>query len=199
MEYYSNLVASRIMAEAIVESFKIIKEPTSLLNMCCGDGIITTELFKIYNCGNMKKISLVDINFPPKEILQNNQIEFIQSNLFNDVPLYEYDCIYSSYPCFTEKEYYLLNQIKNTLYPKEAYCVPLGKTKFYFLQEIMSQGSIFLSKNGIMVLYCLNDDFVNYCKEYSKYYNLIFYDIIYKINPNKKALDQFVILQRGLQ
>lgn len=195
MQYYSNLPLSQSMAKVIRESFRIL-EPKSLLDMCCGAGTITTELFKIYNCGNIEKITLVDIKMPPKKILNNNQINFIQSDLFNNVPNYKYDVIYSLYPCFTEKEYNILNQIKDIYYPKEAYCVPSNKDKFYFLQQIMSEGSNYLANNGLMILYCLNEDFVSYCKQNACQYNLKFYDIFYEICLPKKHLEQFVILKK---
>lgn len=196
MQYYSNLPLSQTMAKVVLRSFDLTSEPKSLLDMCCGAGTITTELFKIYNCGNMQKISLVDINLPPQEILNDNKINFIQSNLFEKVPLYQYDRIYSLYPCFTEQEYNILNQIKNIYYPKEAFCVPEGEDKFYFLRNIMLEGSKYLSDNGLMILHCLNESFVNYCKNITLECDLEFYDINYELCLPKRGLEQFVILKK---
>lgn len=199
-EYYSNPTLSRLLAEAIVDTFKLFPQPTSLLDMGCGSGAVTKEIFKMYNCGNINKISLVDIKYPPEDILNNKKIEFIQSNFFENVPFYKYDRIYALCACFTEEEYYLLNQIKNIYYPKEAYCVPAGENKFYFLQNIMQQGCNYLSDNGVMILYCYNDDFINFCEQNAPLYNLIFKNIIYKMNFDNNQLEQFAILQkRGIK
>lgn len=199
LKIYSNNKLSTKMAE-ILEKYISDFNAKNILDMCCGNGII--GILGTQNC-DINKIDFVDVdnnacNIAKKNIqnLKNNQnINIYNSDVFDNVPIFKYDIIISLFPCFNEQEYLLLKKvlINNTLEPKTAF-IASKNNKFAFLEKFFSQCFNYLNKEkGIIILYCLNEEFLNWFKINTTTYN---YSILNIIKDNQNSC-YFVVIEEN--
>src|SRR5436853_7417534 len=99
----------------------------------------------------------IDINEKALEVAKKNtmnqqikNIEFVQSNLFNNVDKDEkFDIIISNPPYISEKEYKSLSSFTRKQ-PKEA--LVAQNNGYFFYQEIIRQVPIFLAKKFLIIM-----------------------------------------------
>ena len=129
----------------------------NILDMCTGSGAIAITLDKNLN-GNLDeksfKIFASDISSLALEVSKENNkrlntnVEFIESDLFNNIPLdYKFDIIVSNPPYIkTEVIKSLPEEVKN-----EPHLALDGKEDgLYFYREIIIKSKAYLNKNGMI-------------------------------------------------
>ncbi len=156
MNFYVNesVLIPRADTEVLVEEvIKLCKEENKkdILDMCTGSGAIAISIAK--NLENTN-ITAVDISkeaigvarINAKELLKENNIKFIKSNMFENVDK-KFDVIVSNPPYIKTKE---IDEYKLKYEPKLA--LDGGEDGLKFYKIIINEGYKHLKTNGIIVL-----------------------------------------------
>ncbi|MCI9365350.1 MAG: peptide chain release factor N(5)-glutamine methyltransferase [Clostridia bacterium] len=156
MNFYVNesVLIPRADTEVLVEEvIKICKEENKkeILDMCTGSGAIAISIAK--NLENTN-ITAVDISkeaigvarINAKELLKENNIKFIKSNMFENVDK-KFDVIVSNPPYIKTKE---IDEYKLKYEPRLA--LDGGEDGLKFYKIIINEGYKYLKTNGIIVL-----------------------------------------------
>ena len=156
MNFYVNesVLIPRADTEVLVEEvIKICKEENKkeILDMCTGSGAIAISIAK--NLENTN-ITAVDISkeaigvarINAKELLKENNIKFIKSNMFENV-YKKFDVIVSNPPYIKTKE---IDEYKLKYEPRLA--LDGGEDGLKFYKIIINEGYKYLKTNGIIVL-----------------------------------------------
>ncbi|MBR3628435.1 MAG: peptide chain release factor N(5)-glutamine methyltransferase [Elusimicrobia bacterium] len=190
-----NVLIPRQETELIVEhTNKLIKENNSktVLDLCTGSGAIAISLAH-YNTNI--SIAASDIS---KEALQiaednatinnvSNKIEFIESNMFDNIIDKKFDIIISNPPYVTEKEY---EGLEKELFfePKTAFVA--GKDGLYFYKIIANKVSQYLNPKGILLLELNANISLQIADLFSSF-------LFVKIIKDYSDLDRILIAQNG--
>ncbi len=153
----SNVLITRPETELIVEQAnKFIKENNSktVLDLCTGSGAIAVSV--AYYNDNISVIAS-DISKNALQVAKDNaatnkvsdKIEFIESNMFDNIIGKKFDIIISNPPYVTEKEY---EDLEKEIFfePKNAFLA--GKDGLDFYRIIANKVSQYLTPKGILLL-----------------------------------------------
>ncbi len=190
----SNVLIPRPETELIVEQAnKFIKENNSktILDLCTGSGAIAVSVAYYNNV----KVFASDISKKALEVAKNNaitnnvsnKIEFIESNMFDNIIDKKFDIIISNPPYVTEKEY---EGLEKELFfePKTAFLA--GEDGLDFYKIIAKKVSQYLNPKGILLLE-LNANISLQIAD-------LFSDFLFvKIIKDYSNLDRILIAQNG--
>jgi release factor glutamine methyltransferase len=151
-----NVLIPRPETELLVEeALKFAKQENkkSALDLCAGCGCIAISLVKL---GGFEKITASDISNDALEIAKENAarnnalgIEFVASNMFDNIGNKKFDIIISNPPYVSYKEYsYLEPELKYE--PKLALTAQDGGLFFY--REIAKEAFNYLNSGGLICL-----------------------------------------------
>jgi ribosomal protein L3 glutamine methyltransferase len=147
-------------AELINNKFKpwVKIVPNSILDLCTGSGCIALACFYAFSTikpnikidGSDKSHKALKVAIKNSKLHNlENKVKFIQSNLFDNIPLYQYDLIVSNPPYVDQRTFEKL--------PKEFHFEPKmallsGKHGLEIVVNILKTASKFLSKRGILII-----------------------------------------------
>ncbi len=182
MSFYvnQNVLIPRPDTEILVEEVIKIAEKINakkILDLCTGSGAIAVSLAKYIKDS---QITATDISNEALEVAEynakingvENQIAFLQSNLFQDIPKEKYDMIVSNPP-------YIKREVIKTL-QKEVRSEPIialdgGYDGLDFYRKIIYQADEFLKYKGYLCLeigYDQKDDVIELIEQQNKYINI---------------------------
>jgi len=190
-----NVLIPRPETELIVEqATKFIKENNfkQVLDLCTGSGAIAVSVAK-YN----DNVSVTASDISPKAlqvakenaVINNvsNRVEFLESNMFNNIIDKKFDIIISNPPYVTEKEYKCLER-ELLFEPKNAFVA--GEDGLDFYKIIAENSARYLNPKGILLLE-LN---ANISLQIADLFN----DFLFvKILKDYSDLDRILIAQNG--
>lgn len=138
----------------VEESIKLInkKQTAEILDLCTGSGAIAISI--AYYCKQIKMtatdISKSAINVARKNAKSNNvNINFIESDLFNQIPEKNFDFIVSNPPYIETDVINTLNEdVKNEPY----IALNGGKDGMDFYKKILDEAHNYLNQNGYLLL-----------------------------------------------
>ena len=181
MSFYvnQNVLIPRPDTEILVEEVIKIAEKINakkILDLCTGSGAIAVSLAKYIKDS---QITATDISNEALEVAEynakingvENQIVFLQSNLFQDIPKEKYDMIVSNPP-------YIKREVIKTL-QKEVRREPIialdgGYDGLDFYRKIIYQADEFLKYKGYLCLeigYDQKNDVIELIEQQNKYIN----------------------------
>jgi release factor glutamine methyltransferase len=151
-----SVLIPRPETELLVETaLRIAKQENkeSVLDLCTGSGCIAVSLAKL---GKFKSIVASDISNNALKIARKNSqinnvfnINFIESNMFDDINREKFDIIISNPPYVSEAEYSLLeSELKYE--PKLA--LTAQDDGMFFYREISSKALDYLNNGGFILL-----------------------------------------------
>ena len=189
-----NVLIPRPETELIVEqATKFIKEKNlkTVLDLCTGSGAIAISV-AYYN-----DISVIasDISKKALQVAKDNavtnnvskKIEFIESNMFDNIIDKKFDIIISNPPYVTEKEY---KDLEKELFfePKNAFLA--GNDGLYFYKIIANKVSQYLNPKGILLLELNSNISLQIADLFDKF-------LFVKIIKDYSNLDRILIVQNG--
>lgn len=191
----SNVLIPRPETELIVEQAnKFITENNFkyVLDLCTGSGAIAVSV--AYHNNNVSVVAS-DISKKALQIAKenalinsvSNKIEFIESNMFDNIINKKFDIIISNPPYVTEKEY---KDLERELFfePKTAFLA--GEDGLYFYKIIAENSARYLNPKGMLLLE-LN---ANISLQIADLFN----DFLFvKIVKDYSGLDRILIAQNG--
>ena len=138
----------------VEEAIKTIKQNniTNILDLCTGSGAIAVSI--AYYCKNTNvtasDISKNALNIAKKNSKQNNtSIQFVESNLFENISNNNFDIIVSNPPYIkTDEIEKLSKEVKNEPY----IALDGGKDGFEFYKSILKHAGEYLNTNGYLLL-----------------------------------------------
>ena len=150
-----SVLIPRPETELLVENaIKEIKQDYRVLDMCTGSGAIAIAVYKQTNA----LVTAVDISPKALEIAKENakinnaDINFIQSDLFNDLSQEKFDVIISNPPYIRSADIYSLqNEVKNF---EPLIALDGGEDGLDFYRRIADNSKDFLKPSGILLLEC---------------------------------------------
>ena len=191
----SNVLIPRPETELIVEQAnKFIKENNfkQVLDLCTGSGAIAVSVAH-YN----DNISVVATDISPKALQVakenaitnnvSNKVEFIESNMFDNIIDKKFDIIISNPPYVTEKEY---KGLERELFfePKNAFLA--GEDGLDFYKIIADNSARYLNPKGVLLLE-LNANISLQIAD-------LFSDFLFvKIIKDYSGLDRILVAQNG--
>lgn len=147
-----NVLIPRYDTEILIEeTLKLAKRQDKILDMCTGSGIIAITLAK-----NVQEVSVFasDISIGALNIAKKNNelheanVNFIKSNLFENIKEKNFNIIVSNPPYITADEMKILeNQVKKE--PELALYGGVDGLDFY--KKITSKASEYLKQNGLLI------------------------------------------------
>lgn len=183
LEFYvdKNVLIPQPDTEILVESVlelctQMSKEKIKILDLCTGSGAIAIALNKLLEKQNIKnEIIASDISKEALEVARKNNeinktnVEFIQSNLFENIQESKFDIIVSNPP-------YIKEHIIKTL-SKQVQCEPEialsgGKDGLDFYRKIIEKAYSYMSNQGYLCLeigYDQKKEVTNLLKKYNQY------------------------------
>ncbi|WP_033161238.1 peptide chain release factor N(5)-glutamine methyltransferase [[Mycoplasma] collis] len=163
--------------ELILKSYEFIDSNSEVLDLCSGTGFIGLAIAKNKKC----KVTLSDISYEAiSQIIINknynkiDNIEIIQSDLFNNLGTKKFDIIVSNPPYLNKWEILDNSVLKHE--PKNALFADLDGNLFY--EKIIKFAPYFLKKNGVL-LFEISPNNVSFLKSY-KGINVSFFKDINK-------------------
>ena len=191
----NNVLVPRQETELIVEQAnEFIKQNnmSTVLDLCTGSGCIAVSVAK-YN-PNIS-VTAVDISSKALSVAKenstinnvNNQIKFIESNMFSNIIDKKFDIIISNPPYVTADEYKSLEK-EIFFEPKIAFLADTDGLEFYRI--IAEKAKCFLNNKGILLLE-LNANISSKIAD-------LFKDFVFiKIIKDYSGLDRILIVQNG--
>ena len=167
-----NVLIPRPETEFLVEKTynyikEYLKEDISILDIGTGSGCIAITIKKLLPDS---KVTATDISKEALEVavdnskLVNNQIEFIQSDIYSNIKK-KYDCIISN-PPYIRKDEPIMDIVKNNEPHIALYAEDNG---LYFYKEILKDSSKYLN-NKFIIAFEIGEqqgqDIINIAKEY---------------------------------
>ncbi|MDR1926996.1 MAG: peptide chain release factor N(5)-glutamine methyltransferase [Endomicrobium sp.] len=150
-----NVLIPRSETELLIEAALMLaakEHKKSVLDLCTGSGCIAVSLAKL---GNFKNVTASDISKGALDIAKLNartnaaNINFIESNIFNDIGDKKFDIVISNPPYISETEY-------NSLEPEIGYEPKIALTAkddgLFFYKEIVSKSSHYLNNDGFIIV-----------------------------------------------
>ena len=190
----SNVLIPRQETELIVEKAnKFIKEKNSktVLDLCTGSGAIAVSV-AYYNDVTIvasdiskKALQVAKDNAIINNVL--NKIEFIESNMFDNIIDKKFDIIISNPPYVTKKEY---EGLEKELFfePKNAFLA--GEDGLYFYKIIANKVSQYLNPKGILLLELNANISLQIADLFDEF-------LFVKIIKDYSNLDRILIVQNG--
>lgn len=143
---------TELLVEEVIELAKNFEHP-KILDLCTGSGAIAISLAKVLE---KAEITASDISEEALKIAKENailnkvNINFIQSDLFNNINNNTFDIVVSNPPYVSEEEYNLLNDEIKKYEPKIALLA--GNDGLLFYKKIIKNISNYLKKNSRLAL-----------------------------------------------
>ncbi len=181
MDFYvdNNVLIPRPDTEVLVEEvIKIAKEikAKKILDLCTGSGAIAVALAKYIENSEItaldiseKALKIAELNAKKHEV--NQQITFIQSNLFEDLPKEKYDIIVSN-PPYIKKE--IIETLEEEVKKEPYIALDGGWDGLDFYRRIVDQSYEFLKYKGYLCLeigYDQKIDVIELIEQEQKYTN----------------------------
>ena len=179
MNFYVNqdVLIPRQDTEILVEEvIKIAQKINAkkILDLCTGSGAIAVSLAKYIK---NSQITATDISEKALEIAEKNaknnhvenQIAFLESNLFNEIPKEKYDIIVSN-PPYIKRE--VLKTLQKEVRQEPQIALDGGYDGLDFYRKIIYQADEFLKYKGYLCLeigYDQKDDVIDLINEQNKY------------------------------
>lgn len=147
-----NVLIPRQDTETLIEEIlNTVNNVNTVLDMCTGSGCIAISLYKLLN---PNKVVAVDISKKALEVaienarILNANVEFINSDLFENLSNQKFDLIVSNPP-------YIETRVIDTLMEEVKNYEPLialdGKQDgLYFYRKIIKQAKYYLNENGYL-------------------------------------------------
>lgn len=144
---------TEILVEEVINIAKSLENPT-ILDLCTGSGAIAISIAKnVPNC----KIMATDISKNALEIAKQNakfngvlnNIEFIESNLFNKIKDQKFDIIVSNPPYIATEE---INTLPKDVQQEPKLALDGGKDGLDFYRKISENAFKFLNRQGFLCL-----------------------------------------------
>ena len=152
-----NVLIPRPETELLVEEVLNVKEKESVLDLCTGSGCIAISLAKL---GSFKNITASDISEKALAVAKDNaslngieNINFVLSNIFENLGGSKFDIIVSNPPYVSPSEYKSLEP--ELLKYEPSIALVTEDDGLFFYKQIAHQAPKFLNKDG-MVLVELN-------------------------------------------
>ena len=131
---------------------ELIKDKKTILDLCCGSGalgiisaLLEDKCLVDISDINSKALKVAKENVNNQNL--NNRISCIKSNLFKNITK-KYDVIIAVPPQISKDEY--KNKKESSPEPKIAYIA--NDDGFYFIKKILDKVSLYLKKNGILIM-----------------------------------------------
>lgn len=163
---------TEILVETVLDICKRYgKQSLRILDLCTGSGAIAISLSKILNTQvfasdvSTKALEVAEKN----NVLNNSKVEFIESNLFEQINGEKFDIIVSNPPYIKNEEIKLLSkQVQNEPYIALAG----GEDGLDFYRKIIDEAYKHINKNGYLCLeigYDQKEDLIKLIKQNENY------------------------------
>jgi len=141
---------TEILIYNILELFRA-KEGVKILDMCTGSGCIAVSLAKNLKNANVygADISEKALNIAKKNAEINNvNVEFYNSDLFNKIPNEKFDIIVSNPPYITTKD---MKSLQREVMSEPSLALDGGEDGLFFYRKISEDALLYLNDNGVIV------------------------------------------------
>lgn len=163
---------TEILVETVLDICKKYdKQSLRILDLCTGSGAIAISLSKILNTQvfasdvSTKALKVAEKN----NVLNHSKVEFIESNLFEQINGEKFDIIVSNPPYIKNEEIKLLSkQVQNEPYIALAG----GEDGLDFYRKIIDEAYKYINKNGYLCLeigYDQKEDLIKLIKQNENY------------------------------
>lgn len=163
---------TEILVETVLDICKRYgKQSLRILDLCTGSGAIAISLSKILNTQvfasdiSTKALEVAEKN----NVLNNSKVEFIESNLFEQINGEKFDIIVSNPPYIKNEEIKLLSkQVQNEPY----IALSGGEDGLDFYRKIIDEAYKHINKNGYLCLeigYDQKEDLIKLIKQNENY------------------------------
>lgn len=163
---------TEILVETVLDICKKYdKQNLRMLDLCTGSGAIAISLSKILNTQvfasdvSTKALEVAEKN----NVLNNSKVEFIESNLFEQINGEKFDVIVSNPPYIKNEEIKLLSkQVQNEPY----IALTGGEDGLDFYRKIIDEAYKYINKNGYLCLeigYDQKEDLIKLIKQNENY------------------------------
>lgn len=163
---------TEILVETVLDICKKYdKQSLRILDLCTGSGAIAISLSKILNTQvfasdvSIKALKVAEKN----NVLNNSKVEFIESNLFEQINGEKFDIIVSNPPYIKNEEIKSLSkQVQNEPYIALAG----GEDGLDFYRKIIDEAYKYINKNGYLCLeigYDQKEDLIKLIKQNENY------------------------------
>lgn len=163
---------TEILVETVLDICKRYgNQSLRILDLCTGSGAIAISLSKILNTQvfasdiSTKALKVAEKN----NVLNNSKVEFIESNLFEQINGEKFDIIVSNPPYIKNEEIKLLSkQVQNEPY----IALSGGEDGLDFYRKIIDEAYKYINKNGYLCLeigYDQKEDLIKLIKQNENY------------------------------
>ena len=166
---------TEILVEEVIDIAKKIKAK-KILDLCTGSGAIAVSLAKyIDNCEvtaldiSPKALEIAKLNAKNNEV--ENKITFIESNIFENLPLEKYDIIVSN-PPYIKKE--IIKTLNKDVQREPRIALDGGDDGLDFYRKIIKEAYEYLKFKGYLCLeigYDQKEDVIRLINQEDKYIN----------------------------
>lgn len=191
----SNVLIPRQETELLVEQVnKFIKENNSkrILDLCTGSGCIAVSvthyndnIFVVASDISKNAIEIAKYNAVINNV--SNKINFIESNMFDNIINEKFDIIISNPPYVTEEEYKSLEK-EIFFEPKTAFLA--GKDGLIFYKIIADKAKQYLNSKGLLILELNSNISLQIADLFNKFFSV-------RIIKDYSNLDRILIAQNG--
>lgn len=142
---------TEVWVEKVIKLAKEIKA-NSILDLCTGSGCIAITLKK-----ELKDVLLYGVDISEKALavakenakINNADVKFILSDLFNDLPMNKFDIIVSNPPYIPSKE---IQTLAKDVQREPIIALDGGEDGLEFYRKIIKKAKEFLEENGYLAL-----------------------------------------------